>query len=300
MLTIHTDASKKIDENSLGFILYQDKHRIGELLFSFKDNLDSFNIPNNVLETTTVELSRTANKLLFNNRALIFSDQDTYSKKDKDVQYAKSHHHGSSHAAKVHKLVYNARLFEIDSEHKAQNAGSVQVNQSADSVQENVNHSQDTFKVITNDLYAAIKELLSKGINYFKLPVSDIMKEIILNKSNYPISYKLLYNEKNMEKRDKALLDFIDVHDNNKEYLVNLPNFPLYTLKTGNDTKLFLALNKEMKPTLGTKKMAKANPFDFNINNVSAELNQMYGLSPKNFKTDYIQKVISLEEGLQI
>lgn len=295
MLTIHTDASKKMEENSLGFILYQDKKRIGELLFSFKDNLDSFNIPNNVLENTTVELSRTANRLLFNNSALIFSDQNTFSKKDKDVRYAKSHHHGSSHAAKVHKLVYNANLFGIESENQKQ------IN---DSVDANANHSQDDFKVITKDLYKSIKELLSNGINYFKLPISDILKEIILNQSKYPVSYKMLYNEKNMEKRDKALLDFINVHNNygsDKNYLVNFANFPLYILKTNNSSvNLFLVLDKKnMKLKIGTKKMAKENPFDFNINDFSVQLNELYGLAPKNFKTEYIQKVIPLDEALQ-
>lgn len=294
MLTIHTDASKKMEENSLGFILYQDKKRIGELLFSFKDNLDSFNIPNNVLENTTVELSRTANRLLFNNSALIFSDQNTFSKKDKDVRYAKSHHHGSSHAAKVHKLVYNANLFGIESENQKQ------IN---DSVDADANYSQDDFKVITKDLYKSIKELLSNGINYFKLPISDILKEIILNQSKYPVSYKMLYNEKNMEKRDKALLDFINVHNNydsDKNYLVNFANFPLYILKTNNSSvNLFLVLDKNMKLKIGTKKMAKENPFDFNINDFSVQLNELYGLSPKNFKTEYIQKVIPLDEALQ-
>lgn len=294
MLTIHTDASKKVEENSLGFILYQDQHRIGELLFSFKDNLESFNIPNNVLEKATVELSRTANKLLFHNRALIFSDQDTYSDKDKDVKYAKSHHHGTSHAAKVHKLVYNANLFGSSPENK---------NQISDLVDSDTNHSQNNFNVITKDLYKSIKEVLSNGINYFKVPISDILKEIILNPSTYPISYKMLYNKKNIEKRDKALLDFVNVHNNydsDKKYLVNFANFPLYMLKTNNSSiNLFLVLDKNMKLKIGTKKMAKENPIDFNINDFAVQLNELYGLSPTKFKTEYIQKVIPLEEALQ-
>lgn len=293
MLTIHADASKRNEENSLGFIIYADKNRIGELLFSFKDQPQEFSFSNTILEQTIVEISKKINTLLFQNSALIFTDQNSYSKKDTNIIYEKSHHHGPSKAASVHKLVYNAKLVDSEKQNESQ---------TLNSKDNNVNHSQDNFKVITNDLYGAIKELIHKKINFFELPMSDVLKEIILNPSKYPISFKMLYNEKNMEKRDKSLLDFIDIHSNyknkGKNYFVNNMEFPIYSLNMNNSVKLFFVLGKDNTPKFGTKAMAKANPYNFNINNFSIQLNQMYGISPKHFKKEYMQKAIPLEEAL--